>query len=308
MSYQLLALEAKVRKAAQRFAEVSDRSESILSTRAMSAAEVSKLDKASSKAARAQSALKAEQRRVADATASLNARDNALGNAAGVGGGNVGGAHVTNGTENLTYSPGNPSNSFYRDLLNASCFSPGNGRRSARLKQHQARWKPSPKRRAPAARKARQFVAICAMPTALALSFVTPSPMVARSLSSPGSPNDMAPFAPPVFFLPEYAEYRTYGRTFLNLLKPFPMPESGMEFFVPKITTPTRLSSSLRKRLQRFHAGPGVRVRRGHLTDLVTNLKSPSSTSTVSGLVFRVIRSCSGYQTSQLNRALNIYA
>jgi hypothetical protein len=49
----------------------------------------------------------------------------------------------------------------------------------------------------------------------------------------------MAPFAPPVFFLPEYAAYRTYGRTFLNMLKKFPMPESGMEFFVPRITTRT---------------------------------------------------------------------
>ncbi len=59
------------------------------------------------------------------------------------------------------------------------------------------------------------------------------------SLSSPGSPNDVAPFAPPVFFLPEYAAYRTYGRTFLNILKKFPMPESGIEFFVPRITTRT---------------------------------------------------------------------
>ncbi len=304
MSFQLVALEQREAKLARKCKGIADRSESILQTRAMTWAEESSLNKASTKLNQVRTDLRAEQRRVADATAALESRENALGPAA-----NVGGAHVTNGIDNLTYSPGNPKNSFFRDLLNASFYSPATEAAQKRLNEHQAEIDAIAKRSSTNSREG----------AAVRSYFREASRREERAeyrdtitnggpgLSSPGSPNDMAPFAPPVFFLPEYADYRTYGRTFLNLLKPFPMPDSGMAFFVPQITThpgciPVFGNASVSTQ------DLASEYVEGTLQTLITNLNVSQQYLDRVGPGLQGDQIVQRDQTAQLNRALNIYA
>ena len=127
-------------------------------------------------------------------------------------------------------------------------------------------------------------------------------------ISSPGSPNDMAPFAPPVFFLPEYAAFRTYGRTFLNILKKFPLPESGMAFYVPKITTPTEAVVQASENGSISTQDLASEYVSGTLQTYVSNLQVSQQYLDRVGPGLAGDQLVQESQTSQLNRALNIYA
>ena len=312
MSHQLLALERKEAKATRKFEVVSSKFETVLQTRAMTPQEEVELGVVSAKLARVRSALKAEQRRVADAAASIASRDAALGAAAGVGGSNFGGAVINNAIENLTYGPGNPANSFYRDLLNASVYGPATKAAQKRLEAHQAEMEAIQKRSSVGSKEG----------AAVRSYFRNASRKEERSgyeqrdtitnggpgLSSPGSPNDMAPFAPPVFFLPEYAEYRTYGRTFLNILAKHPMPESGMAFFVPKITTPTEAVVQTSENGSVSTQDLASEYVSGTLSTLVSNLQVSQQYLDRVGPGIAGDQIVQRDQTNQLNRALNINA
>lgn len=111
-----------------------------------------------------------------------------------------------------------------------------------------------------------------------------------------------------VFFLPEYAAYRTYGRTFLNLLKTFPLPQSGMVFYVPKITTPTEAVTQASENGSISTQDLASEYVSGTLQTLVTNLNVSQQYLDRVGPGLAGDQLVQQDQTAQLNRALNIYA
>ena len=223
--------------------------------------------------------------------------------------GNVGGAHITNGLDNLVYSPGNPDNSFYRDLLMANGGFVGTRRAQKRLDQHQLEMENIQRR---STRSSKEYRAVThyfqearrSGGVEVRETIVNGGP----GLSSPGSPNDMAPFAPPIFFLPEYAEWRTYGRTFLGILKSFPLPATGMSFFVPKITTPTVASFQATEGASITTQDLASEYESGTLQTVVNNLNVSQQYLDRVGPGLQGDQIVNRDQTAQLNRALNIYA
>lgn len=134
------------------------------------------------------------------------------------------------GKEPLTYGPDNPQNSFYRDLL---CLNDPLWQETAagqRLLRHRqeltgiARSKPA----SPEARAIGDYTR-----EVRRLRSVTETRDVSTETSSMGD------FAPPLYFLTDWAPYRVPGRTLIDNLRKMAMPETGMVFNVPKITQPT---------------------------------------------------------------------
>lgn len=165
-----------------------------------------------------------------EAKAQQEQRDKMLGAAArGVEGAP---AHV-NGTGPLTYSEDNPENSFIRDLyMAASPQLQGWEGAKERLHRHQAEMDNIRKSALPSSKEGRatraynkEYERFKGSPAYRDVSTGTAS---------------MGDFAPPLFFLPEYGPFRTYGRTLVDALKSFPMPDTGMVFNVPVITQPTQ--------------------------------------------------------------------
>lgn len=158
-------------------------------------------------------------------------RDAKLGGAGGVEGAP---AHV-NGTGPLTYGEANPQNSFYRDLLSASLpANTGHMGAMERLRSHQAEMDAIRERATPHSKEGRAVAAYDREVRRLSTD--------ERRAVSTGS-GSMGDFAPPLYFLEDYAAYRTYGRTLIDQMKKYPMPETGMTFNVPKITVPTQANN-----------------------------------------------------------------
>lgn len=134
--------------------------------------------------------------------------------------------HIEVKSEPITYAEGS-GNSFYRDLFTAQTASPGTADAWERLRRHQHEIEvladgPQSTKEARAARKL----------ATEARRKAAESRAVSTSTSSAGD------FAPPLYFLPDYSDYRTYGRAFIDALRPYPLPETGMTFNVPAVTTP----------------------------------------------------------------------
>lgn len=161
--------------------------------------------------------------------------------------GGAGNAYVKNGTENLTYSAGNPENSFIRDMVSAA-FPNLRGWDEARerLKRHQEEIDEIRKRAphdSPEGRAVRRYyrdVNPIGQTREWSQENVRARDIDSREVRdiSTGT-SSMGDFAPPLYFLPDYAAYRTYGRTLIDALKKRPLPETGMVFNIPLITTPT---------------------------------------------------------------------
>ncbi len=291
---------------ADAFTELSTRLDKAtnVENRSWTPEEAAELDEATKRLSQVRSEMKSESARVVEAREALEARELALGST-----GNVGGAHITNGLDNLVYSPGNPDNSFYRDLLMANGGFVGTRRAQKRLDQHQLEMENIQRR---STRSSKEYRAVTHyFQEARRSGGVEVRETILNGgpgITSAGSPNDMAPFAPPIFFLPEYADWRTYGRTFLGILKSFPLPATGMSFFVPKITTPTVAS---------FQASEGASIttqdlaseyESGTLQTVVNNLNVSQQYLDRVGPGLQGDQIVNRDQTAQLNRALNIYA
>lgn len=143
-------------------------------------------------------------------------------------------ASVRVGKEPLTYGPENPDNSFYRDLL---CLNQPMWQETApgqRLLRHRQELE-GISRSQPASKEAR---AIRTYSRTLRRAM---SDAERRDVSTQTS--SMGDFAPPLYFLTDWAPFRVPGRTLVDVLRPMAMPETGMVFNVPKITTPTEAAN-----------------------------------------------------------------
>jgi hypothetical protein len=135
------------------------------------------------------------------------------------------------GKEPLTYSEANPDNSFYRDLLQASLpASTGHVRAMERLRRHQEEMDGIRTHD----RASKEGRALRSYDRETRRQSNEESRAVSTGTSSMGD------FAPPLYFLTDYAAFRTYGRTLIDALKSMPLPETGMTFNVPKVTQPTQ--------------------------------------------------------------------
>src|ERR1039458_8831314 len=161
-----------------------------------------------------------------EATEEAESRAKLLGSSAAA----VEGQVRVNGAD-LIYGPANPENSFYRDLLTRSNTNDRGWQEAFnRLQAHQEQmdnvFRSSPG--SPEGRAIRKYDAESARRRS-----DTESRAVSTGTASMGD------LAPPLYFLTEWAAWRTYGRTLIDALRSFPMPETGMVFNVPQITQPT---------------------------------------------------------------------
>ena len=141
-------------------------------------------------------------------------------------------ANIRVGLEPLTYSKANRSNSFHGDLLAAAWPAmAGHAGAVARLTRHQIEMD-GIRQNAQNTKEARLLQSYD-NETRRRQSSRSEKRDVSTGVSSLGD------FAPPLYFLTKYAPFRTYGRTLISILKSAPMPETGMVFNLPKITTAT---------------------------------------------------------------------
>lgn len=217
-----------------------------------------------------------------------------------LGGVEVGSGTVRVGKEPLTYGLENPRNSFYEDLLYASTpASRGFMVARGRLEQHQnelqaiARYAPgSPEGRA-ITRYERENRRLG-------------SGHEQRTVST--SATSMGDFAPPLFFLTEWAPYRTYGRTLIDQMKSHPMPETGLTFNVPKITTPTEAQTQATQNTTVSTRTMVSTYESGTLHTIVDNLKVSQQYLDRVGPGINGDMIVRDDQQRQVNRTLNIFA
>jgi len=234
-----------------------------LETRRLTDEEITKREDATKRVSDLQDLIAAEEVREAEAAADLEARNAKLGNAApetgapGAGttevpetrdaktpitkgakrpvevrGMSRGLANIRVGLEPLTYSKANRSNSFHGDLLAAAWPAmAGHAGAVARLTRHQIEMD-GIRQNAQTTKEARLLQSYD-NETRRRQSSRSEKRDVSTGVSSLGD------FAPPLYFLTKYAPFRTYGKTLISILKSAPMPETGMVFNLPKITTAT---------------------------------------------------------------------
>jgi hypothetical protein len=296
-------------RAQEKFDEVSARLDKAtnVESRSWTPEETVELDEASKFLSHVRSEIKAEATRQAENKAALEARDAALGAT-----GNVGGALIKNGVDNMTYSNANPDNSWYRDVLMSHGGYRGSRAAQKRLENHEQEME-NVLRRAEHGTKEYRAVSRLFQENrrfASGPGVETRETIVngGPSISSSGSPNDMAPFSPPIFFLPEYATYRTYGRTYIDQLSTFPLPATGMSYFVPKITTPTQAYNQATEGASISTQDLASEYESGTLYTLVNNLNVSQQYLDRVGPGIAGDQIVNRDQTAQLNRALNVYA
>jgi hypothetical protein len=130
------------------------------------------------------------------------------------------------GQEPMTYGPENPQNSYYHDLFTAQT-NPGAVQARARLAAHleevrkEAEYQPNTGRGKAAVRSLRE-----------AQRGAGESRAVTTAAGSDGA------LTPPLYLMDETAPFRTFGRAFIDQVRSYPLPETGMTFNVPKFTTP----------------------------------------------------------------------
>lgn len=217
----------------------------------------------------------------------------------------LGGVDVSSGTvrvgkEPLTYGPESPRNSFYEDLLYASTpASRGFMVARGRLERHQneleaiAKYAPgSPEGRA-IARYERENRRLGAGHEQRTVSTASTS---------------MGDFAPPLFFLTEYAPYRTYGRSLIDQMKSHPMPETGLTFNVPKITTSTEAATQATQNTTVSTRTMVSTYESGTLHTIIDNLKVSQQYLDRVGPGINGDMIVRDDQQRQVNRTLNIFA
>ena len=210
----------------------------------------------------------------------------------------------------LVYSEANPQNSWYRDLLDISRPSPRTPAAMERMQQHQAQVDGILRKGGQGldAESSRAYRAARSYARETARHNYAESRDVSTGTSSMGD------FAPPLYFLPEYGPYRTYGRTLIDQLKHYPMPDTGMVFNVPLITTPTE---GVNQTTSTQGAGENTTVA---TRDMTSTYQTGAVQTIIDNLLVsqqyldRVGPGIGGDmivrddQQRQMNRALNIYA
>jgi hypothetical protein len=214
-----------------------DEFDGFLADRALTDDETARLEGERKRLTQIESSLSDAEAREAEAAAEQETREGKLGHQ-GTGGADEvrtdESGQVRVGNEPLTYGQGNPDNSFYRDLLySANPNTRGFDQARDRLRRHSdeldaiKRYTPA----SPEGRAIKNYEREVRRQTA----------EETRDVSTETS--SMGDFAPPLYFLKDYAAYRTYGRTLIDNLKPYPLPATGMTFNVPQITTPTEAAN-----------------------------------------------------------------
>lgn len=224
------------------------------------------------------------------------------------------------GSEPMTYSDANPQNSWLRDMMfNAYPQSPLWESCRARLQRHQQevegilRHQPGSKE-GRALRKFRQNSnRILAMSREdwVRAEYVDRKgddravpESEARAVSTTTS--SMGDFAPPLYFLPTYAPFRTYGRTLIDTLKSRPLPETGMTFNIPAITTPTEALAQTTQNTSVSTRTMVATYRSGTVQTLIDNLKVSQQYLDRVGPGIGGDQIVRDDQMRQLNRTLNI--
>lgn len=208
------------------------------------------------------------------------------------------------GNEPLTYSKANPQNSFYRDLLySAMPQSPAFDGARARLMAHH-------KEISTVAEYNGRGVNATTEGRA-ALNVVGEirrrvSGREQRAVSTAST--SMGDFAPPLYFLTEYAPYRDYGRTLISQLKSHPMPETGMTFNVPRVTTPTEAAQQTSQNTFSTTRTMVSTYDTGTLATIIDNLKVSQQYLDRVGPGIGGDQIVHDDQTRQVNRQLNIFA
>jgi hypothetical protein len=302
-----------------------DEQTAILNERSLTAEEITKRSDAEARVTQLQEAVVAEEVRDTAATADLEARNRLGAENAGTetgtkpvpekrgtayDNGKKGPVHIRLGIEPMTYSKANPENSFYRDLFFASTPGmPGFYEAQQRLMTHHGETT-GIMRNSPNSKEGRMLGNYFneAGRRSLKSSHRGESRDVSTGLASLGD------FAPPLYFLDKYAPFRTYGRTLLSILKGMPLPETGMVFNLPKVTTPTEATNQT---TSTQGAGENTTV---STRDMTSSYETGALQTIIDNLLVsqqyldRVGPGIAGDeivrddQTRQLNRVLNGYA
>jgi len=134
-----------------------------------------------------------------------------------------------------------------------------------------------------------------------------------RAVSTGSS--SMGDFAPTIYMLPEYAPYRTYGRTLIDNLRKRPLPETGLTFAVPLITQPTQGVNQTNSNTQGANENQTVTSRdmtatyqTGVLQTIIDNLNVSQQYLDRVGPGIEGDMIVHDDQQRQVNRSLNIYA
>lgn len=280
---RLVTLRESAARADREYEALLTKNERILSQRSLTAAEVSAADQAKARLSDLASQLEDEEARTAEASAELRSR------------GKVTSANASVGAEPLTYSEAHPENSYYRDMFAASSpSSSGYTQARERLQRHQEE--------------------VSALASTNSQNKTVRSQSIAvrnyareeKRATSTGS-GSMGDFAPPLYFLEDYAAYRTYGRTLIDVLKHMPMPETGMTFNLPKITTPTQGVNQGGDNTSITSRDMVAAYNTGTLQTVADNLIVSQQYLDRVGPGIQGDRIIHDDQSRQLNRALNLY-
>src|SRR6185437_12051346 len=215
--------------------------------------------------------------------------------------------------DDLVYSHANPDNSWYQDMLDASY--PGPQQRGAmdRLMRHQEQME-GILRAGPAGKDEKGKAAYRAMRSYERENRRYRSDTRENRAVSTGS-SSMGDFAPTIYMLPEYAPYRTYGRTLIDNLRKRPLPETGLTFAVPLITQPTQGVNQTNSNTQGANENQTVTSRdmtatyqTGVLQTIIDNLNVPQQYLDRVGPGIEGDMIVHDDQQRQVNRSLNIYA
>jgi hypothetical protein len=278
--------------------------------RALTADEETEFTNLRSRLTSIDSALVEEEAREAEALKQQEERDVKLGGD-GKGDPGHGAPNIRVGFEaDLVYSKSHPENSWYQDMLDVNYAGPRQLEALERMRRHQEQMEGI--YRAGAAGKdehgqrAHRAVA----------SYVRENTRFnkeQRATSTGGS--SMGDFAPTIYMLPEYAPFRTYGRTLIDNLKKYPMPDSGLVFAVPTITQPTQGVNQTNSATQGANENTTVSSRdmtatyqTGTLQTIVDNLNVSQQYLDRVGPGIEGDMIVHDDQQRQMNRLLNIYA
>jgi hypothetical protein len=211
----------------------------------------------------------------------------------------------------LVYSEANPDNSWYRDQLTIAGNKPDAPQANERMRRHQEQVEGILRKGGIGLdqESRRLFRAVRGYAREIQRGSTTETRAVSTGTGSMGD------FAPPVYMLPEYAPFRTYGRTLIDNLKRYPMPETGMVFSVPTITQPTQGVNQTNSSTAGANENTSVTTRdmtatysNGTVQTVIDNLNVSQQYLDRVGPGIEGDQIVHDDQQRQMNRALNIYA
>jgi hypothetical protein len=305
---RLATLTENRTKAKDALADLLSDYDTILAERALTPEEETRLDDSKKHLAQLEARLADATEDETRANAEAEERAKKLGGAPGSVTGTAG---VRVGWEgDLVYSEANRENSWYQDMLDVNYAGPRQASAAERMRRHQeqmeAIYRGGSAGKDEQSRRAHRAVS----------SYVRENTRFNKEqrATSTGSAS-MGDFAPTIYMLPEYAPFRTYGRTLIDNLKKYPMPDSGLVFAVPTITQPTLGVNQTNSSTQGANENTTVSSRdmtatyqTGTLQTIVDNLNVSQQYLDRVGPGIEGDMIVHDDQQRQMNRLLNIYA